>query len=213
MIYLILETSSPRGLISILEEDRILLSQEVPFGVRESGELVPILEEALKKLSLTVGDFKNIILGIGPGSFTGLRIGASVAKALSFAKNIPIIGVSSLKSFDPLIEGPFGALLDAKLHGVYLQKGLKENGRIYYEEEARIYSLDAIEKACESLPLLITSQRAPLLTKLENRVQEEKLKEYAPDPLQMLHLALKQPLKNHRQAHDSLDLKYFDVKG
>jgi len=171
------------------------------------------LEAALKKLSLTVSSFKNIILGIGPGSFTGLRIGATVAKALSFAKNIPIIGVSSLKAFDPSVNGPFGTLLDAKLHGVYLQKGLKEGGKIYYEEEAHIYSLDTIKKASETLPLLITSQRAPLITKLKGLVEEGKLKEYPPHPLQMLNLALKQPLKNHRQAHDPLDLKYFDVKG
>jgi len=60
MIYLVLETSSPRGLISILEEGRILLSQEVPFGVRESGELVPVWKQ-LSKSSLLLSALLKIL--------------------------------------------------------------------------------------------------------------------------------------------------------
>ncbi|MCH9633456.1 MAG: hypothetical protein S4CHLAM7_01810 [Chlamydiae bacterium] len=213
MNYLIFETSSSRGLVSILDGDRVLTRIEVPFGVRESAELVPVLEQALKKHSLSLNDFKNIILGIGPGSFTGLRIGASVAKALSFAKKIPIIGISSLKTFDPLIEGPFGILLDAKLHGIYLQKGIKSNDRIYYEEEAKLYSPEALVDEIQNLPLLMSSQIAPLDIKLKGTsFDTKKLKESSPSPIQMLYQALQQPVKNHRQAQDLLDLNYFDAK-
>jgi tRNA threonylcarbamoyladenosine biosynthesis protein TsaB len=212
VFYLILETSSAKGLISILENGEELLTQEVPFGVRESGELVPILERMLQKLELKIGDFQNIILGTGPGSFTGLRIGASVAKALSFAKHIPIIGIPSLKTFDPKREGLFGVLLDAKVHGIYLQKGSSENGEVFYDEESKIYSPEQLVEAVIELPHLITSQKLPLMTKIEGIIEEERIVECTPSPLQMFRQAMRLPLKNHLLAQDQMNLRYFDGK-
>lgn len=212
VLYLILETSSPRGLIAILNQDKLLASKEVPFGVRESGELVPILEDLLIQQNLKLDDFQNIILGIGPGSFTGLRIGASVTKALSYAKQIPIIGISSLKTFAPQAEGPFGILLDAKIHGIYLQRGLSENGQVLYEEEAKVYSLDYLKEEVQDLHHLYTSQKLPLMTKLEGIIDSDRVIECTPSPMQMFHQAMKQPVKNHLLAQDQMDIKYFDIK-
>lgn len=211
MIYLILETSSPKGLLSLIEDNQILLSKEVPFGVRESGELVPILEQALEQLNLEVRDLSKIILGIGPGSFTGLRIGASVAKAFSFAQNIPIIGVSSLMSFEPATDGPFGVVLDAKLHGIYLQKGRKEGSKIIFEGEAKIYSTQALASEVRDLPYLLTTQKDPIKKKLQDFEDLPEIYECTPSPTQMLKVALDKPLSDHLKAQDQLDLTYFNT--
>lgn len=209
MYYLILDTSSQRGLFSVLKNDHILIKQEISFGVRESNELVPIIEMSLNSLQLSLDEINYIILSRGPGSFTGLRIGASVAKAFSFAKEIPIITVDSLKCFDPIQEGSFAVLLDAKAKGIYLQKGLKENNIIYYEDQTHLISLDQLNDKVTALPLLITTSALSFKSKLNNENQF-KLIEQTPNPLQMLKLAQKKGKTAALNSSDILDLEYFN---
>jgi len=59
-------------------------------------ELVPNLERLLAGQRLTVGDLTGVVVGLGPGSFTGLRVGLSVAKGLAFAAGLPLVGVPTL---------------------------------------------------------------------------------------------------------------------
>lgn len=209
MYYLILDTSSQRGLFSVLKNEHILIKQDVSFGVRESNELVPIIEMSLNTLQLSLDEINYIILSRGPGSFTGLRIGASVAKAFSFAREIPIITVDSLKCFDPINEGSFGVLLDAKAKGVYLQKGLKENGIIHYEDQTHLVPLDQLNNKAASLPLLLTASAQTFKIKLNDKNQA-KLIEQTPSPLQMLNLALKKGKTAALNSSDILDLEYFN---
>lgn len=210
MYYLVLDTSSPRGLFSILKNDHILLKQEVAFGVRESNELVPIIETGLNQLELSLDEINTIILSKGPGSFTGLRIGASVAKALSYAKSIPILTVDSLKCFDPIEEGSFAVLLDAKAKGIYLQKALKENGAIHYEDKSPTLTLEKLEEKILNIEKLVTSNKNSFKNKLNNETFA-RLVEMTPNPLQMLKLALKKAKTCALNAHDSLDLEYFNT--
>lgn len=210
MYYLILDTSSPRGLLAILKDHKILLKQEIAFGIRESNELVPAIEMGLAQLKLSMDEINTIVLSKGPGSFTGLRIGASVAKALSFAKSIPIITVGSLKCFDPLKEGSFAILLDAKAKGTYLQKGLKENGEIYYEDKSCVLKLNELKEALADLPTVITSHKSSFQNKLDNSLFS-KITEMTPNPNQILNMALKQGKTSALNSSDILDLEYFNT--
>lgn len=63
-----------------------------------SKYLAPMVDELLQRNSLTVRDLSALALGDGPGSYTGLRIGASFAKAICYTCNVPLIPVSSLKA-------------------------------------------------------------------------------------------------------------------
>ncbi len=67
-------------------------------------ELLPQLEIFLADKDFTIDDMDFIAIGIGPGSFTALRIAFSTIKAICYAKNIPVIGISSLKSLYKNIE-------------------------------------------------------------------------------------------------------------
>ena len=60
--------------------------------------LLPMISETMNELDIDFEDIKNIVAVNGPGSFTGIRIGLSVAKTISYAKNIPVYLVSSLAS-------------------------------------------------------------------------------------------------------------------
>ncbi|MCH9631722.1 MAG: hypothetical protein S4CHLAM6_00390 [Chlamydiae bacterium] len=209
MYSLVLETSSLRGLFAIIKDDKVLFKHELSFGVRESNELVPAIEMGFNEINLSINDIETIILGRGPGSFTGLRIGASVAKAFSYAKSIPIMTVDSLKCLAPAQEGPFAILLDAKAKGIFIQKGLKEHNQVYFEDQYKVISIKEIEEEIKDKTTLITAHKATFSTKLPKKVYERLLEE-SPNPDLMLKMALKKPKTTLHNAQDVLDLEYFN---
>ncbi|MCB1110680.1 MAG: tRNA (adenosine(37)-N6)-threonylcarbamoyltransferase complex dimerization subunit type 1 TsaB [Chlamydiia bacterium] len=118
MNFLIIDTSSPQSFVALKKGGKIdveLLSS------KQSQTLLPAIEKLLDTQSL---DF--IAIGTGPGAFTGTRVGVMVAKALAFAKGIPLLPFCSLKIFLPDADGPFALYGDAKSRGVYCLKGVKQ---------------------------------------------------------------------------------------
>lgn len=85
-----------------------------------SEQLHPLIQKVLEGQGLRPGDLSAVAIGLGPGSYTGLRIGASTAKGIAFALQIPVIGISTLQL---LTEGVAGkrvdAVLDARRMEVY----------------------------------------------------------------------------------------------
>jgi tRNA threonylcarbamoyl adenosine modification protein YeaZ len=66
---------------------------------RQAHELLPRLLEMLNRAGLVLADSRAVAVGLGPGSFTGLRVGLSVAKGIAFALKLPIVGVPSLQAW------------------------------------------------------------------------------------------------------------------
>jgi tRNA threonylcarbamoyladenosine biosynthesis protein TsaB len=84
-------------------------------------ELVPNLKRLLASQGLQVGDLAGVVVGLGPGSFTGLRIGLSVAKGLAFAAGLPLVGVPTLDALAHAHRDrnlPMWAILRAGRRGV-----------------------------------------------------------------------------------------------
>lgn len=129
MTSLIIETSTERGLVAFLDEGRLLFQKSFPFGYNSSAHLLPTVQEGLSQIGLNARSLSKIICGKGPGSYTGIRMGAICAKTLAYSLEIPIIGICSLQAFVPNEEGTFSVLIDAKIGGVYLQSAFFENGR------------------------------------------------------------------------------------
>lgn len=91
---------------------------ETSFG--HAGELMPLIDRALKSLSYTIKDMDAIVVSLGPGSFTGIRIGLSTALGLSKGSGIPCYGVDSLLSRIYPYEGKIRIpLMDARRGNVY----------------------------------------------------------------------------------------------
>ena len=66
---------------------------------RQAHELLPRLLELIDGAGLALGDCRAIAVGLGPGSFTGLRVGLSIAKGIAFSVGVPIIGIPSLEAW------------------------------------------------------------------------------------------------------------------
>jgi len=119
---LALDTATPAGSAALVQGAAVLAESNLSPGKTHSRTLVPEIQRLLARLDLTVHDLDLIAVGLGPGSFTGLRIGLAVAKGLAWAAGKPLVGVPSL---DALVQGlppqPIQAcpMLDARRGQVY----------------------------------------------------------------------------------------------
>ena len=98
MKILAVDTSSANACIAILEDDKVLIELNNEDERTHSQKLMPMIDEAFKTVELSLDDIDLIVCGLGPGSFTGVRIGISTVKAFVDSKNINATGVSSLES-------------------------------------------------------------------------------------------------------------------
>jgi len=93
-----IDTSSESLGIALLEDERLIINSEKVHGLRHSRDLIPTIKKLLNQVSLRLRDIDGIAVSIGPGSFTGLRIGVTAAKTLSIVTGKPVTGVPTLKA-------------------------------------------------------------------------------------------------------------------
>jgi tRNA threonylcarbamoyladenosine biosynthesis protein TsaB len=96
MITLAFDTSFKTAAVAILEDDTVLYDVFINSGLNHSETLLPAIDEAFRQLKLKIEDIDLFACALGPGSFTGLRVGISTMKGLLLACAKPAVGVSSL---------------------------------------------------------------------------------------------------------------------
>ena len=96
MNILAIDTSSKYFYLAIAEDDKIKVNICRPSGRGLSRMIIPLIERALKKAGLSLKDIDCFACGLGPGSFTGLRVGLAVIKGFAFSLNKPVVGIVSL---------------------------------------------------------------------------------------------------------------------
>lgn len=129
MNYLLIDTSNQPLSVAIMDNDTLLAEINNDKKVNHSVQLMPAIVSVLEEANLTKQDIDSIIVAEGPGSYTGLRIGVTVAKTLAYALNTSLYGVSSLAALaatasqqDQLIVPVFDARREAVYAGVYQNK-------------------------------------------------------------------------------------------
>lgn len=110
MIALAIETSGTVGSVALVDDARGLLA-EVTYekGLRHGQAIIPSIEQALAEAGLEKRAIDLLVAGIGPGSYTGLRVGIATAKALAYALKKPAVGAAS---FDALAAALPAATLE-----------------------------------------------------------------------------------------------------
>lgn len=96
MIILALDSTSTTASVALCEDERLICLYTVSAGNTHSETLLPMIESALRTSELELCDVDMLAVSEGPGSFTGVRIGAATAKGLAFGTNKPCVGVSTL---------------------------------------------------------------------------------------------------------------------
>jgi tRNA threonylcarbamoyladenosine biosynthesis protein TsaB len=98
MKILAIESASVTASCAVSDDEVILGEYTLNHKKTHSEKLMPLIEALLKELELKIQDIDVIAISEGPGSYTGLRIGAAIAKSLAYAANIPIASVPTTKS-------------------------------------------------------------------------------------------------------------------
>lgn len=119
---LALDTSTSVGSVAVGEGDRLRAEVVVNVGAGHSAALLPAVDAALRSAGLAPADLRAVVVGGGPGSFTGVRIGAATAKGIVHALSVPLYAYSGLLATAAGCWGaerPVCALFDARRRDVY----------------------------------------------------------------------------------------------
>lgn len=122
MNILAIDTSSQNATVALINNDRLVGEYTINNKKTHSQIIMPLIEDIIKKSGLEIKDIDVYAAGIGPGSFTGLRIGIATAKALAQAQKKKIIGVSSIGAIAKSIEYTqklVCPIIDARRNDVY----------------------------------------------------------------------------------------------
>ncbi len=96
---LLFDTSTPTGLLLVGDSGCVLASSTWSAEQSHSQKLPPQIRLALETTGITFADLTHIAVGVGPGSFTGLRVALATAKGLGIALKLPIVAIPSLEFF------------------------------------------------------------------------------------------------------------------
>jgi tRNA threonylcarbamoyladenosine biosynthesis protein TsaB len=117
-----IDTATPIGSIALIDGDNLVAEHTLNIVQAHSSRLMPAIDSVLKWGNITVDALDGCAVGIGPGSFTGIRIGVATIKSLCYALDKPIVGVSTLEAIAYNLQSTNGVicpLLDARRSEIY----------------------------------------------------------------------------------------------
>ena len=117
-----IDTSTPIGSIALIDGDNLVAEHTLNIVQAHSSRLMPAIDSVLKWGNITVEALDGCAVGIGPGSFTGIRIGVATIKSVCYALDKPIVAVSTLEAIAYNLRSTNGVicpLLDARRSEIY----------------------------------------------------------------------------------------------
>jgi tRNA threonylcarbamoyl adenosine modification protein YeaZ len=165
MKILLLDTSSKESLIGLADKDRLIHTLKIDS--LQAQNIPAFVETLLQENGLSLDDIAATASGIGPGSYTGIRLSAIFAEALFVTRQIPLISFSSLDLFLPPKKGPFIVVRPSSRGKIFIQTGeLLEGSILRYPPET--ISLNDLEQLSDKKQILATDiqKLQPLAPKL-----------------------------------------------
>ncbi len=167
MKLLALESSAKAASCAVLEDGVPLACTWQSTGLTHSRTLLPLVEALLQNSGLSLGGMDAIAVAAGPGSFTGLRIGAAAVKGLAWGAEKPCIPVSTLEAMAwPLahLEGIVVCAMDARRQQIYNAVFQAGSGTLHRLREDRAISLEGAVADLEGMegPLTVVGDGAEL---------------------------------------------------
>ena len=133
MIILAFDSTAKAASVAVTDDEKLLALYNIDNGLTQSELLLPMAENMLKSLRLSFDDVGLLACAVGPGSFTGVRIGVALVKGIAFGKNIPTIAVSTLDELAENLAGLDGIIvpvMDARRQQVYTATYKGEGGSL-----------------------------------------------------------------------------------
>lgn len=181
--------------VAVLDGERVLATRSEPMTRGHQERIGMLAREAAAEAGVAFTDLSCIGVTVGPGSFTGLRVGLAFAKGLATALSIPCVGVNTLESLAYGARGFAAAVIDARMSQVYIQ---------VFADGVSLMAPDALglgEAAARLAelysggPATLIGSGAPLLA--EALPSASVLTPAAPDPVAVARLAVAKPAPSH----------------
>ena len=154
MPILALDTSTLVSSVAVASEDKLIAEIILQTKLTHSEVLMPHIKQVLLMAKISKEELDGIAISIGPGSFTGLRIGLATAKSLAYALNLPIVGVSTLEAlaYHYAVPGIYiAALLDAQKGNAYAGLYSWQDDKMQEVCPVVVDSFEKIVKRCEAM--------------------------------------------------------------
>ncbi len=146
-----IDATGTTGSVAIIDEHKLIVELTINDKLTHSQTLLPLIAEAFTKANLTLDDMDYIAASVGPGSFTGLRIGAATVKGLALPTNKRVVPVPTLDALAYTIfetENIICPIMDARRNQVYTCFYTWKNGELHPLSEMMAEDIDTvIEKA------------------------------------------------------------------
>lgn len=152
MRILAFESSAKAASVALLQDGLLIGEYYQNSGQTHSRTLMKMAEDLLRNCDLTAADLDAAAVAAGPGSFTGVRIGAAAAKGLAWGRELPCYGVSTLEAMAISVrhlDGVICCVMDARRAQVYNALFLAQEGALTRLTEDRAVSLDELGRELE----------------------------------------------------------------
>lgn len=147
MIVLAFDSTAKAASVAVCDGEKLLALYNIDNGLTQSELLLPMAENMLKCLKLDFSDVGLLACSVGPGSFTGVRIGVSLVKGIAFGKNIPCVAVSTLDELAENLAGLDGIIapcMDARRKQVYNALYRGKDGKLEKLTQDRAISISEL---------------------------------------------------------------------
>lgn len=176
MTVLGIETATSVCGAAVVREGTILAEASLDEKYVHAEKLLTLVQDVLQRTGVRLGTLEGIAVSIGPGSFTGLRIGLSVAKGLVYATGVPLVAVPTLQALaQRALDGravgdneKVLALLDARRDEVYCQLFSVADHRLVPLQDARDTTVTELADALHDLPVVVIGDAREKVNRLLN---------------------------------------------
>jgi tRNA threonylcarbamoyladenosine biosynthesis protein TsaB len=168
MTILSIDTSNYALGVALLEEEQVLGEYITNLKKNHSVRIMPAIETLMRDCGKVPADLTKIVVAKGPGSYTGVRIGVTIAKTLAWTLNIPLVGVSSLEILaggtGRYFDGMVSPLFDARRGQVYTGLYQFVDGKLTVVQQDQLVMLaDWVERLSDSdKPILFVGNDLPI---------------------------------------------------
>ena len=147
MIILAFDSTAKAASVAVCDDEKLLALYNIDNGLTQSELLLPMAENILKSLKLSFSDVDLLACAVGPGSFTGVRIGVALVKGIAFGRNIPCVAVSTLDELAENLRGLNGIIvpcMDARRAQVYTATYRGKDGALEKLTEDRAIAISEL---------------------------------------------------------------------
>jgi tRNA threonylcarbamoyladenosine biosynthesis protein TsaB len=142
---LAIETTQRTGSLALLESDTVIDERDLDSGLRSAASIAVCLRDLLAENELAPTELDLIAVASGPGSFTGLRVGVTVAKTLAYATGAQALAVNTLAAIainSPDANTPLWTILDAQRQQLFAAKFVRRGNQLDVIVETHISEID-----------------------------------------------------------------------